>query len=201
MTSSTTTRQPLRARWRTVDIVVGAVLAVAFGVVFQAWNLLYSGISTVFTGFPPAAGVMAGVWLIAGVVGALVIRKPGAALFVEMIAATVSALFGAQWGLSTIVYGVVQGLAVELVFAAFRYRRWELPVAVAAGAAAGLAAAVTDFISYYPSWSAGYKSSYLVIVALSGAVIAGGLGWLLVRALARTGALAPFASGREQHAT
>ena len=72
---------------------------------------------------------MVGVWLIAGVVGALVIRKPGAALFVETVAAIVSALLGAQWGVITIVYGVVQGLAVELVFAAFLYRRWRLAVA------------------------------------------------------------------------
>ena len=33
---------------------------------------------------------------------------------------------------------------------------------------------------------------------MSGAVIAGALGWALVRALARTGVLAPFAAGREQ---
>ena len=188
-------------RWRTVDIVVAAVLAVAFGLVFQGWNLLYSGVSAAFTGFPPAAGVMAGVWLIAGVVGALVIRKPGAAVFVEAIAATVSALLGSQWGLSTIVYGVVQGLAVEVVFAVLLYRRWGLTVAVLAGCAAGVAAAVTDFFFYYASWSVGYKGVYLVIVALSGAIIAGALGWVLVRSLARTGALAPFAAGRERRVT
>jgi len=195
------TLQPVTSRWRTVDIVVAAVLAVAFGVVFQAWNLLYSAVSAAFTSFPPAAGVMAGVWLSAGVVGALVIRKPGAAVFVETVAATVSALIGAQWGASTIVYGVVQGLAVELVFAAGRYRRWHLAIAVIAGGAAGIAAAVTDFFYYYASWSIGYKGIYLAVVAASGAVIAGALGWVLVRALARTGALAPFPAGREQRAT
>ena len=105
--------------------MVAAVLAVAFGVVFQAWGLLWSAVDPVFAGFRPAAAVMVGVWLIAGVVGALVIRKPGAALFVETVAAMVSALLGAQWGLITILYGVVQGLAVELVFAAFLYRRWQ----------------------------------------------------------------------------
>ena len=30
-------------RWRTVDIVVAAIIAVAFGVVFWAWNLLWNG--------------------------------------------------------------------------------------------------------------------------------------------------------------
>ena len=36
-----TTATPSRDRgWRTVDIVVAAVVAVAFGVVFLAWNAL-----------------------------------------------------------------------------------------------------------------------------------------------------------------
>jgi energy-coupling factor transport system substrate-specific component len=120
-------------------------------------------------------------------------------VFVETVAATVSALLGAQWGVSTIVYGVAQGLAVELVFAIVRYQR--LAGAVIAGGAAGIAAAITDFVYYYAAWSIGYKIIYLAVVATSGAVIAGGLGWVLVRALARTGVLAPFPAGQEQRAT
>ena len=33
------------AGWRTVDIVVAAVIAVAFGVVFWAWNVIGSVVS------------------------------------------------------------------------------------------------------------------------------------------------------------
>jgi energy-coupling factor transport system substrate-specific component len=200
-TTTTTTRQPLHTRWRTVDIVVGAVLAVAFGLVFQAWNLLWSAMDPVFEGFRPAGGIMAGIWLLAGVTGALVLRKPGAALFVELVASIVSALIGAQWGLLTVVYGGVQGLAVELVFLVFLYRRWTLPVAVLAGGAAGVGAAVLDLVNYYPEWSTGWQATYLLLVTLSGLVLAGGLGWALVRSLARTGVLSPFASGREQQST
>jgi energy-coupling factor transport system substrate-specific component len=36
---------PAGGRWRTVDIVVTAVLGVAFGVVFWAWNLTYGVLS------------------------------------------------------------------------------------------------------------------------------------------------------------
>ena len=35
-------------RWRTVDIVVTAVLGVAFGVVFWAWNLLWAATGAAF---------------------------------------------------------------------------------------------------------------------------------------------------------
>ena len=38
--------------WRTVDIVVAAVIAVAFGVVFWAWNALWATTSPAFAALP-----------------------------------------------------------------------------------------------------------------------------------------------------
>ena len=186
--------------WRTVDVVVAAVIAVAFGVVFWAWNLLYAATGSAFTFLPPLQGLMYGVWLLPGVLGALVIRKPGAAVFTELVAAIVSALLGNQWGITVVFYGLLQGIAPELVFLATRYRRWGLPTALLAGAAAGLAAVVLDVVHYYTDWSASWIGVYALVVVASAAAVAGAGGWLLVRALARTGVLAPFASGREQRA-
>ncbi len=199
MTGTHTTGQdaPPRA-WRTVDVVVAAVIAVAFGVVFWAWNLLYAATGGAFSAFPPLQGLMYGIWLLPGVLGALVIRKPGAAVFTELVAATVSALLGNQWGITVVYYGLLEGLAPELVFLLTRYRRWDLPTAVAAGALAGLAAVVLDVVLYYPEWSAGWIAAYAVLVSASSALVAGAGSWLLVRALAPTGVLAPFPSGREQ---
>lgn len=183
-------------RWRTVDIVVASVLAVAGGVVFWAWGQLWTTTSGAFSAFPPAQAVLYGVWLAPGVIGGLIIRKPGAALYTELVASVVEALLGSAWGLSVIVYGLAQGFAPELVFAAFAYRSWRVPVSVLAGAAAGLAAASLDLVYYYGAWRSGWQLTYVIVVMTSSAVIAGGLGWLLVRALARTGVLQPFASGR-----
>ncbi len=43
-----------RARgWRTVDIVVAAVLGVAVGVVFWLWNIVWSITTPLFAAFPP----------------------------------------------------------------------------------------------------------------------------------------------------
>ena len=39
-------------RWRTRDIVVAAVIGVAFGVVFWAWNLAYAAVEPVFAFAP-----------------------------------------------------------------------------------------------------------------------------------------------------
>jgi energy-coupling factor transport system substrate-specific component len=181
--------------WRVVDIVVAAVLAVAFGAVFQAWNLWWN--ATEFM-LPPLRGLVYGVWMIPAVLVPLVLRRPGAALFGETLAAFVSMMFGAPWGLLTLVYGLVQGAAAELVFAFGLYRVWSLPVALLAGAAAGLAGALLDLAFFYPDWTADWQVLYAGLVVVSSALIAGLGSWLLIRAMARTGVLAQFASGREQ---
>ncbi|HEV7188919.1 MAG TPA: ECF transporter S component [Blastococcus sp.] len=185
-------------RWRTVDIVVTAVLGVAFGVVFWAWNLLWAATGTAFTAFPPAQAFMYGVWLLPAVVAPLIVRKPGAALFAETIASIVSALLGAQWGVQVVLYGLIQGLAGELGFAVFRYRRFGWLQALVAAVLAGAAAAVLDLVYYYPEWTAGWKLTYVVVVVASTVVVCGIAGTALVRALARTGALSSFAAGRSR---
>jgi energy-coupling factor transport system substrate-specific component len=185
-------------RWRTVDIVLGAALAVAFGAVFQAWNLLWTAVSPAFAGVPPLQGFMYGVWLLPAVLVPLVIRRPGAALLGEGVAAVASALFGAPWGLLTVVYGLMQGGAAELVFAMGLYRRWGLAISLLAGAAAGAAAVLLDLVVYYPKWAANYQVLYAALVIPSAAIVAGLGGWLLVRALARTGVLSAFPAAREQ---
>lgn len=189
------TRRPMR--WRVVDIVVASVLAVAAGLVFVFWNVASNPIATPLNAVLPGLQALAGGgWLFAGVLTALVIRKPGAALYGELVAATVSALVGNQWGVLTIESGLVQGLGAELVFALFLYRRWNLPVAAAAGAAAGLALAINDLILWYPGSTTTFAAIYTVSAVVSGVILAGVLSWFVVRALAKTGALSRFESGR-----
>jgi energy-coupling factor transport system substrate-specific component len=195
LTASTAT-----ARWRTVDVVVASALAVAFGVVFWAWGNLWNAVQPAFTAFPPGQGFMYGVWLMPGVLGALVLRKRGAAVYVELLASIVSALLGTSWGLTVIAYGLVQGAAAEIVFAFALYKSWRLGTALLAGALAGAAAALMDLVLYYVDlgWSGAWQLTYVALLAVSSAVVAGLGSWLLVRALARTGVLAPFRSGADQ---
>ncbi len=184
-------------RWRVVDIVVASVLAVAAGLVFVLWNIASNPIGAPLGALLPGfQALLGGGWLFAGVLTALVIRKPGAALYGELVAATVSALVGNQWGVLTLESGLVQGLAAELVFAVFLYRVWNLPVALLSGAVAGLGLAINDLILWYPGSAASFSVVYIVSAVISGAVIAGGLSWYVVRGLARTGALSRFGSGR-----
>jgi energy-coupling factor transport system substrate-specific component len=188
-------------RWRVVDIVVAAVLGVAIGLVFWGWNTIgYAWFAAADGLTPGLGGIAVGIWLLGGVVGGLVIRKPGAALVVELVAAIVSMLIGNVWGVSTVLSGLVQGLGAELVFALFLYRRFGIVVAALAGVGAAVAAWVFElFYGSSPNIlkSLEFNSIYLVTVVISGAVLAGVVGWLLVRALATTGALSRFAAGRE----
>ncbi len=190
---------PSRTGWRVVDIVVASVIGVATGLVFLFWNNVgYAWFVAADAVTPGLGGVAVGIWLIGGVLGGLIIRKPGAALFVELLAAVVSALVGNQWGIETIYSGLAQGLGAELVFAAFRYKRFGVLQAVLAGAAAGAAAWTLElFLSGNLQKSAEFLGLYFVAVVISGAMLAGLLGWLVVRALAATGALHRFAAGRD----
>ena len=187
-----------RLQWRIVDIVVASVIGVASGLIFLFWNIGYLGPSALLSSLLPGLqGLLDGPWLFAGVLGALIIRKPGAAIYTEVLAAVVSALIGNQWGgFLTLEAGLVQGLGAELIFLAFRYRVWTLPVAVLAGIGAALAGGINNLVLWYTGADLAFTVVYLVSTAISGALIAGALPWVLVRGLARTGALDRFASGR-----
>ena len=204
MTSTTgSARSSRRLRWRVVDIVVASVLAVAASFLFIVWNTAYIGPSTLLTAvLPGVQGLANGLWFIAGPLVALVVRKPGAALYGELVAAIISALVGNQWGATVIVSGLVQGLGAEIVFAVLAYRMWTWWSAALAGALAGAFASIYDLglvpglAGFYAGSSAAFGAVYLPSQAVSGAVLAGLLAWVLVRALAATGALARFPAGR-----
>lgn len=184
--------------WRVVDIVIAAVIAVSSGVIFWAWNSAHHLLDVLFLAFPPSAALVSGMWLFPAVLGALIIRKPGAALFCELVAAVVSALMGSEFGLTVLASGLIQGLGAELVFAAFRYRRFNLPVALLAGAGAGLFGGINDafIFRWYPEYTNGMLFAYIAFMTISGIVIAGLLSFLATRALAKTGALGALASRR-----
>jgi energy-coupling factor transport system substrate-specific component len=184
-------------RWRVVDIVIASVIGVASGLVFVLWNQAYNPVSAVLSPvLPGIQALLGGGWLFAGVLGGLIIRKPGAAIYTELLAAIISTLVGNQWAALTLVSGIVQGLGAEVVFAIFLYRNHRLVVALLAGAGAGLALAINDLILWYPGSGTAFATIYTASSIVSGIFIAGLLSWFAVRGLARTGALNRFAAGQ-----
>jgi energy-coupling factor transport system substrate-specific component len=184
--------------WRTVDIVVGAVVAVAFGVVFLAWNAVNIAADPVFAFLRPLQAILYGVWLLPGVLVGLIVRRPGAAFLGGFLSASVSVLLGSPYGIDAVLSGAIQGAAAEVAFALGLYRAWTLPFAMLAGGLAGVAATVHDVIAYYPDTGVDFWLIYGVAAAASGIAIAGVGSWLLLRALVGAGVLGDFAAGREQ---
>lgn len=192
-THSTTV--PPEARWRTRDIVVASVIGVAFGVVFWAWGLVWSASDPLFAAIPWAKDLIYGMWFVPAILAPLIIRRPGAALFAEMVAAGVSAMFGTQWGPDVLLSGFVQGAAAEIVFAVTLYRLWNLPVLAVAAVATAAAAWVHDWVLYYAEVAFELQVLRGVMMAISAVVIAAVGSVVLVRALRQAGVLQGFPAG------
>ncbi|MEV4224019.1 MULTISPECIES: ECF transporter S component [unclassified Nonomuraea] len=191
---------PARLRYRTIDLVTVVMLGVAVGVVFWGWDQLYHVLSGAAAfAFPPSKGIFGGAWLLGGLLGGLIVRKPGAALLTEVVASSVEALLGNGWGFTNVISGAIQGAGAELVLALFLYRRFGPVVAMLAGTVAAAGEALYEWAVYYPEWALGYRLAHLGFFGVSGALVAGLGGWAVVRSLARTGALDAFGPGREHH--
>ncbi len=185
-------------RWRVVDLVTATAIAAASGLVFWMWDFICTAPLKLFGAVTPGfEGILNAFWLFAGPLAAIIIRKPGAALYAETVAAMLELLLGNQWGAGgSLVVGIMQGVGAELGFALLAYRVWNLASTMLSGALAGLGCGIYYWITN-PGWGVLRASVYLATSVVSGALIAGGLSWVLYRMLMKTGALDHFASGRQ----
>jgi energy-coupling factor transport system substrate-specific component len=181
--------------WRAIDFVFAAVLAVVLGAGMWAYDAFaFAPVGLLLAAVPWLTGLQFGIWTLPAIVGALVVRRPGAALLAELIAASAEVTLGNTWGATSLYSGLLQGAAVEIVLLLGLYRHFNLAIVALAGAAA----AVTEVLAYeaWAYWSgtsAEFLISYLAACVVSGAVIAGVGGFFLVKSLRRTGALGAFA--------
>ena len=179
--------------WRTRDIVVTAVIGVAFGVVFWAWGAFVWGPLAGLNAIAPVVqDLFYAIWFIPAVLAPLIVRKPGAAIFAEVVAAGVSMLIGSQWGIDTMVSALAQGAAAELVFLLTRYRTWTLPVLAAAAVASAAAAWIHDWIVWYGTVAVEIQLARGLAMAVSAVVIAGFGSVLIHRSLKQAGVLEGF---------
>ncbi len=186
--------QPRRT-WRTLDIVLVAVLAVVFGFLYMQWLPIW--VAARAFGAQVGQEALFGFWLAGGILAAYIIRRPGAALVGEFLAAFAEVLFGAVAGTPLLITGIMQGLGAEIVFGARRWRDFSLGTVLAAGGVAALVALPWNW------YRLGYFEleppllALLVLVRIASGVVLGGLlPKLAGDLLAETGALANFALGR-----
>ncbi|MFB5165185.1 ECF transporter S component [Parageobacillus toebii] len=168
-----------------VDILTTIVISVVFGIIYKIWGPLYYFVKPF--GFH-VDQLIYGMWFIAASVAYLLIRKPGVALLAEIAASSGEFIMGSEWGLEVLIYGVVQGLLAEVVFAAFRYKRFDALVVSLGAIGATIGSLVMDFYKGYIESLAPWNLALFLIARFIGAVvIAGVFAVSLVKALEKTG--------------
>ncbi|WP_170119418.1 ECF transporter S component [Tumebacillus permanentifrigoris] len=169
------------------EIMITVILSMICGVAYFGWGFFYNVLDAAL---PSSTELIYGLWFVASIITAYIVQKPGVAMLSEVAAAFVEMIFGGQWGLSTLVFGLIQGAAAELIFAGFRYRSFHLGVVVLAGMASAAASIPIDYYQgYIGDLTTGMLVLKIVLRLLSGAILAGVLGKVVGDLLAKTGVL------------
>lgn len=181
--------------WKLKEIVLMSLFGVVFGIVY----LLFIHIGNIWAGVigPIAYEWMFGIWFIVSIISMYIIRKPGAALFPETMAAAVEVMLGNAIGPRLILSGIIQGLGAEAAFAATRYKHFNLLVLMLAGIGSAVFSFIYGyFISGYAALDPSFVAWMFTLRVLSGAIIAGIGGKYIADALLATGSLRGYAISR-----
>lgn len=182
------------------DIAVGAALGVACGLVFCLFNFAYAWLSPIIGGILPGlASILYPLWYFSGTLAVIILRKPGAAVYVNLVGSAAEMLLGNQFSFGFVfASAALQGVFAELPFALTRYRVFNLPISMASGALVALEYGVYLMLFRYRgvSFLSPRGVIHMISELVGGVLIAGVMSWYLYRAIAATGALDRFASGR-----
>lgn len=176
--------------WHLRDIILLTLIAIFFGVIYWVIGPLYNLLTVALTpvGLGPAANdILIGVWVMAGPLAGYVFRKVGAATLGEFLGAVVEMFFGGQWGASTMISGVIQGLGSELGFALTGYKRYDWT-------SLGLSVVTTTIVTFgwdlfrngYAAYHIGLLVALFVIRLASTFIFAGVLTRAITNLLDRT---------------
>ena len=191
---------PVRLRWTPQEIAVGAALGAACGVVFWSFNFAYMPISSLFGALLPGlASLVHAVWYFSGTLALLILRKPGSALYVNLVGTLVESVIGSQFAIGfVLVSALLQGAFAEIPFALTRYRRYDLPVSMVSGALVALEYGVYLMLFRYQgvAFLSPRGITHMICEVIGGIAISGVMSWYLYRAIGRTGVLDRLPSGR-----
>ncbi|MBP2651428.1 MAG: ABC-type thiamin-related transport system, permease component 1, predicted [Firmicutes bacterium] len=183
--------------WSLKDIIVLCVLGVAFGVLYIGGVSVWAVANAVFG--PVGLDMVYGIWFIASITAAYIIRKPGIAFGAEILAAFGEVLLGTPAGVGVFIGAAIQGIGCEAIFAVTSWKKYNLVVLSFAGMGASVTSFIYNYVAYgYSKFPISMLGLMILLRLVSGAVLAGVLGKLIGDGLAATGALASFPLGRER---
>lgn len=133
-----------------------------------------------------------GFWIFASIFLSHIIRKPGIAILASLVAAFVEG-FISQWGLMSLVWGLVQGLGAEIVFFIFSYHKWDWKVLTLASVFSAVFSYTLDYFYYsYSGLNTTLNITQLLSFIVSSIFLAGFLSYWLGEKLIKTGLLNNF---------
>ncbi|GMA63449.1 ECF transporter S component [Alicyclobacillus fastidiosus] len=176
--------------WKLREIVAMVILSVVCGGIYRIWDVVSPLISIAWV---PGQGVINGLWWLAAGLIPYIVRRPGAALISELVAAIIELGLGGNWGLGGLLSGLIQGIGAEIAFMIFGWRKYHWSVLMLSGALAGIAFSVQWYFQYGGhTYTASIVVLYTIITMISGAVLGGLLPKWIGDALKRTGVLRNF---------
>lgn len=186
--------------WKLKDVLLVAIVGVLFSFVFLGADYLGAFLTTVLTpvgwgaiGYEPPFGI----WYMAAAFAVYVIRKPGTGIIAELIASILEVLMGNWFGPMVIVSGLIQGLSIELGFAIYRYRRYDLKSLATASTCAALIGFVWNtFRNQYYLLGANVMIVMIIIRLISAFVFSAVIIKLLADGLAKAGVLNAYPIGQ-----
>ncbi len=186
-------------RWRVADIALGSALAAVFGVILCGYGLVFIPLIRTLNAavLPGFASITHGVWYLSGTLAVLLIRKPGSAVYVNVVAALVQVLLGSPFSIrDTIISALIQGVFAEIPFLIFKYRKFNLTLSAVSGLLVAFEYGVYLCFTKYQAKAPTYITIHMITELISGLLLSGVLVWFVYLALRATGALDNFASGR-----
>lgn len=178
------------------ELVLIAVLSVVIGVAFWGWTYVYEQ----FKPFLKPFGfkyLLAGFWLLSGVLLPYIIRKPYVAVISETMSGLVEGLI-TRWGILAGVWGFVQGIGCEIVFFIFRYKKWKPVYLILASIISAILSFLLDFFyEPYYNLSLKYNLFQLLSFIISSILFTGLFSYFLGNGLVRAGILNQFAIVKE----
>jgi energy-coupling factor transport system substrate-specific component len=171
--------------YTTRDLILIAVMSAVGGVADTGLSFPWQAAQA--AGGPLASAALAGVFAWNYVIVYALVRKPGAALATGILSTIVQALLGNAAGLYTLGWGVLLGLAYEVVFGAAGYRKLSLALCMVAAGAACQFQTIWSWVLY--GWAGAVEQYWLSIpiTIISGAILSGAVGYGIAVLVGRSG--------------
>jgi energy-coupling factor transport system permease protein len=185
-----------------IVVAIGVLTPLVDGRVEVYLVQFFAGIANTFNVFSFTGGPLNGDALVAweeygAVVAAYIVRKPGAATAAMTINGFGQFIFDGFQGPHHLLYGVA-GLGADVVFAAFRYKRFDLTSSALAGMGCQLfwipvTYAYHDVLDRFSlAFIGGDILTRLVVGALADGILGAVIGWAILRLLRPASMTAPY---------